>query len=245
LLSQLITDWFLSDNLQLANAASQLLAYLEIRGLRNPKFSKSRLDPLENRDLLFLARRMVGFILSENHLISLTMSLLETNGAPQRTFGIVYSLLVDEVGQDFPFSLMDALKIRLTETPAKEAEWKAFYSRASEAINGKMKALAALRRLPDLAPSPSLQRQFAKARATQMRDATEKAQKGSVLRQLVTNIQIKAGVGFFTFRDGEYTDTCHMQSFSHSIAVPRRDMLDTVGYELHRLLLRNVTREES
>jgi hypothetical protein len=245
LFSEMITDWFLSDSGQLANAAAQLLAYLEIRGVKTPIFSKSRLDVLEQRDLLFLARRLAGFILSENHLISLTMSFLETNAAPQRTFAIVYSLLVDEVGQDYPFSVIDTLKAQMSEDVTLDAERRGFYSRVSEAINGRLNALANLRRLTDLKPSPKLQRQFAKARARQMRDATEEAQKGSILRQLVTHIPIKAGVGFFTFRDGGYADTCHMQSFSHSIAVPRRDTLDTVGYEIHRLLLRNVTREES
>ena len=78
-----------------------------------------------------------------------------------------------------------------------------------------------------------------------MSHATEEAQKGSIMRQLATQIPIKAGVGFFTFRDGGYTDTSHMQLFSHSVALPRRDTLDTVGYEIHRLLLRNVNREES
>ena len=186
---------------------------------------------------------MVGFILSENHLLSLTMSFLKTNDARQRTFGIVYSLLVDELGQDYPSSIVDALESAKSATT--DTEWTAFYSRTIEAINGRIKALGALPRLAELTPPPKLQRQFAKARAKQMRDATEEAQKSSMMLQLVTRIPIKAGVGFFTFRDGGYTDTSHMQSFSHSITMPRRDTLDTVGYEIHRLLLRNVNREES
>jgi hypothetical protein len=243
LLSQLITDWFLSDNTQLANAAAQLLAYLSIRELKNPEFSKSKLDTLGQNDLLFLARRMLGFILSENHLLSLTMSFLKTNAAPQRTFGIAYSLLVNELGQDYPTSIVDALES--ARSASTDSEWIAFYSRAIDAINGQLNALAALPRLLELTPIPNIQRQFAKAREKQMRDATEKANEGSIIRQLVTQIPIKAGVGFFTFRNGSYTDTCHMQSFSHSVALPRRDTLDTVGYEIHRLLLRNVNREGS
>lgn len=242
LLSQVITDWFLSDNKRLASAAAGLLSYCEIRGLRNPEFSKSRLDTLERKDLLFLARRMAGFILSENHLLSLTMSFLKTDDARQRTFGIVYSLLVDELGQDYPSSTVEALESAKSATT--DTEWTAFYSKIIEAINGRINALDALPRLAELRPPPKLQRQFEKAREKQMTDGVEEARKGSVIRQLATEITIKAGIGVFSFRDGGYTETTHMQSFSHSVSVPRRNALDTVGYEISRWILRNIKRED-
>ncbi len=243
LLSQVITDWFLSDNKRLASAATGLLSHLWVHGLRNPEFSKSRLDTLERKDLLFLARRMAGFILSENHLLSLTMSFLKTDDARQRTFDIVYSLLVDELGQDYPSSTVEALESAKSATT--DTEWTAFYSKIIEAINGRINALDALPRLAELRPPPKLQRQFEKAREKQMTDGVEEARKGSVIRQLATEITIKAGIGVFSFRDGRYTEPTHMKSFSHSVSVPRRNALDTVGYEIHRLMLRNVDRGES
>ncbi|MBI5056153.1 MAG: hypothetical protein HZB61_06025 [Nitrospirae bacterium] len=243
LLSQIITDWFLSDSRRLASAAAGLLSYLGVHGLKNPEYSSSRLDLSELSDLLFLARRTLGYVYSENHLLSLTMSFLKTKDAEHRTFGIVRSLFVEEIGQDFPESTVEALEAakKLTE----ESELIAFYSSIIEAIESRIRKLEALPRLSELRPPPSLQRQFAKARAKQMNTMAEESQKQSIFHQLVTHIPIKAGIGSFSFHDGGYTDTSYLQSFSHQVAVPRRHAIDTVGYEISRLLFRLAKRGES
>lgn len=243
LLSQAITDWFLSDGMRLASAAAGLLSYLWVHGIKKPEFSSSRLDVLEQSDLLFLARRMLGFIYSEDHLISLTMSLLKTKNAPQRTFGITRSLLIDELGQDYPISIVDALEAAKSSTT--ESEWITFYSSIIETIDGHMKTLEALPRITELRPPPSLQRQFAKARAKQMNEAAEEASKGSIIQQLATKIPIKGGLGWFSFYDGSYSSPSYMKSFSHSVSLPRRHTLDEVGYEISRLFMRLAKRGEA
>jgi hypothetical protein len=242
LLSQTITDWFLSDGLRLAAAAAGLLSYLWIHGQKKPEFSCSHLDTLEHNDLLLLARRMLGYVSSEDHLLSLTMSLLKTNNADKRTFGLVWSLLIDELGQDYPTSTVSA--IEAAKSSATESEWISFYSSIIEKINGRMKTLEALPVLVELRPPPSLQRQFMKARAKQMSNATEEASKGSILLQLATKIPIKAGLGWFSFHEGSYSAPSYMKPYSQSVSLPRRHVLDTVGYEISRLFMRHAKRGE-
>jgi len=241
LLSQIITEWFLSDISQLASFAAGLLSHLGVHGLKNPEFSIPLLDTLKENDLLFLAKRLLGFVISEEHLLSLTMSLLKTKEPQQRTFGIVYSMLTAEIGQDYPDSTIDTLEKAISKKP--DSEWIEFYSKAIDNIRGRIKALEDLPHLLELRPPPSLQRQFAMARAKKMNNMMEESQKNSIIRQLATNIPIKAGLGWFSFRDGSYTGTSHMQSFSHSVSLPHRYVLDTVGYELSHFFLRLATRE--
>lgn len=243
LLSQVITDWFLSDNRRLAFAATDLLSNLGARGFEKPEFSKTRLDTLEERDLIFLARRLLGFISKEEHLISLSMSLFKTKDAPQRIFGIVYSMLVDEIGRDYPDTTIKALEI--ARSSAVDSEWESYYSNAIEEISGRIKTLEALPHLIELRPSPNLQREFARARAKQMNKSFEEAQKDSIVRQLATEIPIKAGMGTFSFRDGTYSDTSFLQPFSHSVLLPRRYVLDSVGYDISRLFFRISKREDT
>jgi len=243
LLSQTITEWFLSDGVRLASAAAGLLSYLWVHGIKKPEFSRSRLDVLEPSDLLFLARRMLGFVSSEDHLISLTMSLLNTKNAPQRIFGIARSLLIDELGQDYPTSIVDAMEA--AKSSATESDWITFYSSIIENINGQMKMLEALPRLTELRPPPSLQRQFIKARNKQMSKSVEEASKGSLIQQLATKIPIKAGLGCFSFYDGSYSSPSYLKSFSHSVSLPRRYALDEVGYEISRLFMRLAKRGEA
>ena len=241
LLSQIITEWFLSDSSQLAPSAAGLLAHLSVHGLKNPEFSIPLLDTLKENDLLFLARRLLGFVISEEHLLSLTMSLLKTKEPQQRTFGIVYSMLTAEIGQDYPDITIDRLKTAISKET--DSEWIALYSKAIDNISGRMKALEDLPHLLELRPPPSLQRQFAMAQAKKMNSMMEESQKNSIIRQLATNIPIKAGLGWFSFRDGSYTGASHMKSFSHSVSLPRRYVLDTVGYELSHFFLRLAKRE--
>lgn len=242
LLSQVITDWFLSDHNRLISAATGLLSFLEIHGLKQPEFCKVQIDALEQNDMLFLVRRLAGYIISENHLLSLARSLLKTKDAQKRTYGVVYSLLVDEIGKDYPFKTLESLDAAKAE--ATDDGLIAFYSQAIAAIKSRFDTLDALPRLEELRPSPSFQRQFAKARAKQMNESMEEAREKSIIRKLATEIPIKAGVGFFNFRDGGYAEPTHMQSFSQSVSLPMRSVLDTVGYEINHLLLRNVKRNE-
>lgn len=241
LLSQIITEWFLSDNSQLASSAAGLLSYLIVHGLKNPEFSIPLLDTLKKNDLLFLARRLLGYVISEEHLLSLTMSLLKTKDSQQRTSGIVYSMLADEIGQDYPDSTIDTLEKAISKEP--DGDLMAFYSKIIDNIRGRIKVLEDLPHLLELRPPPSLQRQFAMAQAKRMNSMMEESQKNSIIRQLATEIPIKAGLGWFSFREGSYTGTNHMKSFSHSVSLPRRYILDTVGYELSHFLLRLAKRE--
>lgn len=243
LLSQVITDWLLSDARQLAAAAAGLLSFLWVRKLRDVEFSLSRLDDLEQGDLIFLVRRMLGFVNSEEHLLSLTMSLLKTKDAPQRTFGIVHSLLIDEIGRDYPSSTIEMLEAASSSTT--NANLSALYSSAIKVINDRINVLDALPRLTELRPLPRLQRQFAVAHAKQMEAASEDAKKHSIMRQIATEIPIKAGIGSFSIHHGNLTEPTHFHSLSTSISLPRRYVIDTVGYEIHGMMFRLAMREQS
>ncbi len=242
LLSQLITDWLLADNRKLASAAAGLLSHLGVRGFRNPVFDASRLDTLEKGDMLFLARRMLGFVISEEHLLSLTISFLKTRDAQQRVFGLAYALFVNEIGKDYPSSTIEALKS--AESSETENEFRNFYTKAIAEIENRISELNALPRLAELRPPPRLQREFSKARDRQMRMSMEEAQKGSIMRQICTEIPLKAGIGSFSFRDGVYGEPTYMQSISHSVSLPMREVFDSVGYDLHLFMMRIARRGE-
>jgi hypothetical protein len=243
LLSQVITDWFLSDNRQLAAAAAGLLSHLWVRKFKDIKFSAPRLDGLGQSDLIFLVRRMLGFVNSEEHLLSLTMSLLKTKDAQQRAFNLVHSLLVDELGIDYPSSTVEVLESAKTATTG--ADLLALYSSAIKAINDRISKLDSLPQLAELRPPPRLQIQFSRAHTKQMEAASEDAKKYSIMRQIATEIPIKAGIGSFSFRDGGFTEPTYFHSVSTSISLPRRHATDTVGYEIRGLMFRLAKRGES
>jgi hypothetical protein len=78
-----------------------------------------------------------------------------------------------------------------------------------------------------------------------MNKSIEEAQKDSIFRQIATEIPIKAGIGTFSFRNGTYSDTSFLKSFSHSVSLPRRYVLDSIGYDISRLYYRIAKREDA
>lgn len=110
LLSQIITEWLSSDNRKHASAAAGLLSYLWVHGVKDPDFSATLLNNFNKSDFLFLLRRMLGFVHSEDHLLSLTISLLKTADPQQWVFGFVHAALVEEVGMDYPGSTIKRLE---------------------------------------------------------------------------------------------------------------------------------------
>jgi len=242
-LSELVTEWLLADNKKLASAAAGLLRYLNVHGLEKPELSVEKLDTLQPADLLFLARRLLGFVFTENHLLSLSMSFFKTKDAPRRTFPILRPLFVDEVGYDYPNSAIQVLEA--ADALEDRPEFKTFYSSTIEALRSHMQALDALPRMTKLRPPPTLQRQFSKARAKQINKAMMAERKKSIIRQIVTEVPLKAGIGWFSFRDGAYTEPSYLKSISHSVELPRRATLDTVGAELRLWSMSHVTRDDS
>lgn len=243
LLSEVITDWLLADEKRLPSAAAGLLSYLGVHGMEKPQFNISKIDTLPQGDLLFLARRLLGFVFSESHLLSLTMSLFKTIEAPKRTFGILRALLVDEVGYDYPSSTIEALES--ADSADSRPEFNVFYAKTIETLTIQMSALDALPRILELNPPPNLQRQFATARSKQIAKAMKGERKKSILRQILTEVPIKAGLGYFSFHEGAYSEPAYLKSISHSVTLPRRSTLDTVGAELRLWSLSNAKREDS
>lgn len=184
---------------------------------------------------------MLGFVISEDHLLSLTASLLKTREAKERVFGLAYALFVNEIGKDYPSSTIEALKSAKSSETDKEL--LSFYSSAVAEIENRINTLNALPRLAELRPPPRLQREFSKARDKQMRTSMEEAKKGSIMRQLCTEIPLKAGIGSFSFRDGVYGEPTYMKSISHSVSLPMREVFDSVGYDLHLFSMRIAKRE--
>lgn len=80
-------------------------------------------------------------------------------------------------------------------------------------------------------------------RAREMEEAMEAANEKSIVRLISTVIPMKAGRGWFSVSDNKVGPTQHLQSFSHSISMPKRALTDPVGYAISGLLYRIAKRE--
>lgn len=238
-LQRLITEWLIADEKELAAACSGLISFLWVRRVREPRFSSDTLDHMDSKDIIHLARRMLGFVFSEEALLSLTFSLLDTKDAPTRTYHLVHSLLVNEVGRDYVQSTLGAMKSR---TESASPELKTMLESAHAQLTAYMKAIDDLPILQELRPPFHLRRAISLRRATEMRETMDTANEQSIFLKLAKQVQLKAGVGWFSVDNGNVGETHRLQSMSHEVTLPRRSMSDPVGYAIDGLGYRTAKR---
>jgi hypothetical protein len=234
-LQRLITEWLVADEPQLTSACCGLISFLWVRDVRDLSFSRAILDEMDQPAIIHLVRRMLGFVYSEEPLLSLTFSLLESRDAPSRTYPIVLTLLTKDVGRNYVEDTLQAITLRM-ETASDPL--RRLYETAHKELTAYQKALDDLPLLQELRGPLQLRRAIALRKAADMQKTMDAANEKSVFRQLVTQVPIKAGIGCFSVRNGKVGETSRFGSFSHSVTLPRRAIGDPVGYAIDSLLYR-------
>lgn len=235
LLQRLITEWLIADAPQLISACSGLISFLWVRGVRDLSFLGEILDDMQSAALIHLVRRMLGFVYSEEPLLSLTFSLLDTREAPTRTYPIVRTLLVREVGRNYVENTLQAIAKRME---AASGPLKALLKSAHDELTSYQKAIDDLPVLQELRGPLQLRRAIALRKAADMRKTMDAADDRSVFLRLVKQVPVKAGIGCFSVKDGKVSETTRFGSFSHSVSLPRQYIADPVGYAIEGLLYR-------
>jgi hypothetical protein len=241
-LSRLLTEWLVADERELGVAACGLIGYLWVRKARQVTFSRKALDRLTANEMVYLARRMLGYAsFHDELLLSLTFSLMNTQDAKNRTHGLVASILINEVGRDFRFATIQAVEAHLQSCSTED---KALLLEVRSRLNEYADALTQLPQLDELRPPLALYRANALKRARGMQKSMEKANEKSIFIQISTQVSLKAGIGWFSFDKGEIGKTHYLQQTSHAVTYPRRATSDPLNYALNGMRFRLATKEE-
>ena len=235
-----LTRWMVAPELELSVACAGVLSYLNVRGMKSAAFSAEVLDAFDAQDFLLLARRLLGYVVSEELLLSLTLSLMDMNNAKERSFELVYELLTEQVGRDYERAVMDALTIRLQTAISPDKE---VLAKARATLQERSTANDHLPRLQELRPPTRLRRAIALNRGRDMELAQAAADEKSVLLSLATKVRLKAGRGWFSVSNNQVGPTQQLQSISHAVSLPLRSMTDPVGYAIAGLHFRVAQKE--
>jgi len=241
--SSLLTDWLLSERQEHAAALAGILSQHSHREHAELKLDSNRLDELATDDLLFLARRMLGYVHDRAQLTSLAISMLRSKDAEKRIYAVLRALLVDEIGYDYPGSTVEASR-KAAESASPTSD-KEFLVNVADAIEKTTGGLGALPSLSELRPPIRLRRLFARARAKQMGESFEDSSKDSIWRQIATQVTIKAGRSIFSYQDSSYGQAMKLSSMSHSIELPRRETFDPIGNSIRHFGFRLANRNET
>lgn len=240
--ASLVTDWLLSDAVEHPAALAGMLNSISDRAQTDLTLDMRRLNDLATNELMFLARRLLGYVHDRTQLTSLALSMLNSTEASKRVYPVLRALLVDEIGYDYPGSTAEACRLA-AETPTTEPH-KDFLLQVAGVIDKAVEAQSNLPMRSELRPPTRLRRLFARARAKQMNESFEAASENSIFQQIATRIIIKAGRGTFSYRDANYGPSMKLASMSHSIELPRRETFDPIGNSIRHFGFRLAKRGE-
>ncbi|APG23977.1 hypothetical protein [Syntrophotalea acetylenica] len=242
ILTRVITEWLLHDDTRYPLVAQKLLSRF-LAESPTLELDHAIIGQLRDEDIQFLLRRILGYVIGYKAEIQLVFSLVRTRDAEIRTFGYVASVLLDQVGYNYPSQTIEYLKAQQID----ENESDQIKALCGQVIADLQAGLDALDNLPDLKefhPSSLKRRHFVKERRRQMDEAIEEASKNSIFYRLATRIPLKAGVRSFQTIEGKYTDPMELKGMSHSIPLPRSVISDPAGAERDRLLFRRAKRDK-
>lgn len=241
-LSRALTGWLLHNDNRYPIIAQKLVSRLHTEGVTSFELDPVIIDELSQNEIRFLLRRILGYIFGDDVQIQLVFSLVRTQGAKDRTFGFVASVLQDQVGYDYPYQTIEYLKERQSAENETE-EVKVFCNGVATELQERLDALDALPDLKEFHPSSVKRRRFYMERQRKINEAVEEASKDSIWRQITTHIPLKAGRRTFQTINGQYTDPMELKGMSHSVALPRSEISDPAGAARERLLYRQAKKD--
>jgi len=241
LLIRAITAWLSHDDVRYPMVASQVISHLYKPTSKPLMLDLVILDSLDPNEILFLARRILGFIIDCDAQINMIFSLLRTRDAKVRTFGLAKEILLDHIGYDYPYQTMGFLKKHQDSETDKDIGELCL--EITTALNTRMEALNSLPWLKELVPISAKTHRFVRERGKQMHKAIDEANKDSIWRQLASHVVLKAGRRTFQNIRDHYTAPMELKEMSHSIALPYSEISDPGGAAIKRILFRKTTKE--
>lgn len=242
-LYKLITLWLVSENINFGYFAKCTITDLRISEISNIYLHKEVLGSLDDRDIKYLTRHVLGFIYGDDAQISLIFSLAYIDDADKRTFGYINDCFSNVIGYDYPYQTMEFLTA-IEDSPDHEDPVKRLASEIRSNIQDYIDKLHALPYLKEYEPDSLKIRQLANIRHKQMNHAFEQANENSIWKQIASTITLKAGRRSFQYIDGQMTGVTELKEISHRSTLPRSEIADPAGTAIERLLYRIVSKDE-
>lgn len=238
-LAAAVTRWFASGERRLHRAARDVVSHHQGHTIDGgspwPRLSKLVLDGLEEQAVVYALERIMGHITIGGHyLAAMLLSAVRRESCSQDFLNFVAWALGEHVLYNFPGEAGDYLRGRVDADDAYEDEREVARA-ALDHSEGYFEALRTLPKLEEFRPPSRRLYPLRLAHLKQQAAISEEADKRPVLASLFLKLPLKYGRSFFMERDGEYTEPSDLSEISHSMELPRGELIDPVGQQIQRL----------
>ncbi|EBO9258169.1 hypothetical protein R258_05590 [Salmonella enterica] len=247
LLNKLFTLTLIDENPETTIFSRLVSTYLFVH--RSKHILECSLDVINNfteRDFIFLVRRILGFISNEAQLISLTLSLLKVKNSEKKTYALVKAVIVNEIAMDYPGYVVDEIKRYRNALKSKRSHIKKLYDEILSVIENHITSFSTLPRIKELEPSSMFAHAFQKEKHKVMAKKQDLNKEDSLAFKIATHIPLKAGVGSFHYNDynnSGYSEPSYLHEYSSNYSLPRRYIMDNVGYDIRLAQFRCVKKD--
>ncbi|BCT15861.1 hypothetical protein R1TS_38890 [Enterobacter cloacae] len=247
LMSKIFTLALIDDNPEITEFSQLLSKQLMVYDSSNSLcYSLPIINNFTERDFIFLVRRTLGYITNEKHLMSSILSLLNIDNANKRTDKIVLSVISNEIALDYPNYVIDVIRECKNKIRNKRNRTLKIYDEILVRTEDYLNSLKIHPRIKEFEPPSAYVLSFQKERNKVMAKTQEAINEGSLVFKIATRIQLKAGIASFYYNDdfgSGYSEPSYLHPFSSSYSLPRRYVMDNVGYELRTIMLKTAKKD--
>jgi hypothetical protein len=231
----LITKYFNHDDFKLHIAAFDL-----VKKNNHIKLDQKIIRSLNFEDILFICKKILGYIYNADTLCSLVFSILTAKPENEKVANLAIEVFIEHIGKDYSTTTLDFLKEKIKK-PDFADPIKVILKRIISAIEKRLEALKSLPRLKELEVSPKYLSQISLEKNKILREQMEKAEKGTLFAA-ISKIPLKHGKGSFSYYDNGYTNITKIKLSSMSYEVALSEVINPVSSSIKRISLRDAKR---
>ncbi|WOC01111.1 MULTISPECIES: hypothetical protein [unclassified Providencia] len=247
LLNKLFTMTLIDENLEFTIFSRSIETYLIVNQSEHTlECSLDIINHFTEQDFIFLVRRILGVISHEIQLVSLMFSLLKIDNSRKRIYAIVKSVMINEIAMDYPYYVLDEVKRRKDNSKNKKGSILNLYDEILFEIDKYISSFDSLPRVKEFEPPSSLVNAYQKERNKVSLKNNELNKGDSFIFKVANQVILKAGIGSFYYNDFNikgYSEPSYLHEFSTSYSLPRRYVMDNVGYNIRIIEFRHAKKD--
>ncbi len=200
----------------------------------------AELCQLDEATIIHALKRIMGWVVGGRPLAVLLVSALSRPPDDPDSDSIA-QFLVEELANfvlyNYPGDAGEFLRKRAEEHHGTRTG--RILQRALKESETYYDSLRGLPQLQELRPPDRRMHLIGLSYAKMQSRIMEEARRASAILDLIRRIPLKYGRGFFSRNEeGGFSTTAPLTSFSHEVEIPRGEVINPVGFALHRLMLR-------
>lgn len=227
--NKFITDIFYMENTKLHMIISRLIT-------KNSTLDAESLEQYSDEDLLFISRKVLGYLYDFDNLKNLIWSISSKNNLSLSSQGLLIDIFINHIGADYPYNTIEFFK-NIDKKSLNKTQ-KNMQQQILQHVEQSLQKYQSLPRLKELVPSSQESREIHKANQLSMVKVMQKAEQNSIFSQLATKIYIKYGKGNFYNINGQYSKPTEMQKILTKMAFPLSENTHPISSSIQRYRFR-------